>query len=376
MVYLDYSATTPVRQEVLDSFVMVCKNYIGNSNSLHLLGSKSRHLMEEAEKAILSLLQTKNSEIVFTSGATEANNLAILGVIEAYPKRGKHILTTPLEHSSVSETLRYLKTKGYEVEEVPLDDNGQVDLDCFRKMLRPDTVLVTMASVSSEVGILQPISKMGAILRDYPTTLFHVDGTQQVGKVPVCLDDIDLFSFSAHKIYGIQGIGALIKKKNVNLCPQLHGGKSQSKYRSGTPSLALMVSFAKALRLVLEEMHANCEKIQTLHDLLVFELAKIEGVVFNSTEKSIPHIVNISIPGIKAEVLLHALEQDEIYVSTKTACSKNDAASPAVLALGKDQQTASSSIRISLSYLTTEEEIKKFLKVFALCVKKLNFRKS
>ena len=375
MVYLDYSATTPVNKEVLDSFNKVVIEYPGNANSIHKLGSKSWHLLEAATKQVASLMGVNSDEVIFTSGASEANNLAILGVINKYKNRGKHILTTKLEHSSILETLKYLEKEGYKIEYLKLDENGQVDINDLKSKLNDETVLVSLAQVSSEVGIIQDINKIGQVLKDYPRVIFHVDGTQAVGKIPVKLDNVDLYSFSSHKIYGLNGVGALIKKRHIELEPLIHGGKSQTIYRSGTPTHALCASFAKALKLVLENSRDKYNHVLKLNQKLKESLETMNDVIINSNNYSVPHIVNISIKDIKPETMLHALEEKDIYISTKTACSKDSSMSLGVYELTKDKEIASSSIRISLSYLTTSDEVDYFLEVFKTKLKELRFRK-
>ena len=249
MIYLDYSATTPVNEEVLSSFVKATKNYIGNPNSLHKLGVESNKLINDATKQISDILNVKPNEIIYTSGASEANNLAIKGICLRNNKR-KHIITTELEHSSVIGPCSYLQRLGYEVDFVKLDENGIVDLNDLKKLIKEDTILVSIASVNSEVGVLQPINEIGKLIKEVnKNTYFHSDITQSVGKVKINLDYVDLASFSAQKFYGLKGVGCLIKKENIVLEPLIHGGKSTTVYRSGTPALGLIVSTAKALRL-------------------------------------------------------------------------------------------------------------------------------
>lgn len=375
MIYLDYSATTPVREEVLDSFLKVSKNYIGNSNSLHKLGVASKKLMDQATEQVADLLGVKSSEVIFTSSASESNNLAIMGIVHKYRNRGKHIITTELEHSSILETLSYCEKLGYIIDIVPILENGLIDMNEFKKLLSKDTLLVSIAMVSSEVGVKQDIEAISNILKDYPTTFFHVDGTQAVGKVDISLEGIDLFSFSAHKFYGLKGIACLIKKDGIEVEPLIHGGKSQTIYRSGTPALALIVSLAKALRLQLENLEDKQAEVLKLNRLLYLGLEKIKGVVINSNQYCINHIVNFSVPGIKAETLLHALEQKDIYISTKTACSKDSDASLALLAMGKDESIAETSLRVSISHLTRSDEISCFLKNLEKCIEQLTLNK-
>ena len=375
MVYLDYSATTPVNPEVLKTFDKVSLEYPGNANSLHELGRKSADLMNASVKQIADILKVNSDEIILTSGASEANNLAILGIILKYRNRGKHILTTKLEHSSVSETVKFLESFGYMVEYLNLLPDGKIDLEDLKNKLTNETVLVSICQVNSEIGIMQDVNQIGEILKEYPRVIFHVDGTQAIGKIKVDLTNIDLYSFSGHKIYGLKGIGCLVKKRGIELVPIIHGGKSQTIYRSGTPMPALYASFAKALRLIYTDFDSKYSHIVKLHDFLINELLKIDLIHVNSNENCIPQIINFSIQGIKPETMLHALSEKDIYISTKTACSEDNSLSESVLALTKNKDLAKSSLRISISYLTTEEEIKYFLKVLQEKIKELSFQK-
>ena len=376
MVYLDYSATTPVDRRVLESFDSVSLEYIGNPNSLHKEGVKARKLMEAAVDQVASLLHVKSEEIIFTSGASESNNLVIFGVINKYKNRGKTIITTKLEHSSILSGVNYLKQNGYTIKYVKVDENGQVDLDDLKKLIDDDTLLVSICEVNSEIGIIQNVNEIGAFLKEYPKVIFHVDGTQAVGKKQVNLDNIDLYSFSGHKIYGLKGVGVLVKKEGIELEPIIFGGKSQSSYRAGTPALALIVSLAKALRLIMDDLDSNISYVADLNKKLKNGLKKIKGVSINSNEYCVPQVVNLSINGIKPETLLHALEEDDIYISTKTACSKDDAISLAVYTLTRDEEKAKSSIRVSLSHLTKENEIDFFLNSKITKYRKINYGKN
>lgn len=372
MKYFDYSATTPVSKEVLDTFVQTAQKYPGNPNSLHKLGSDSKRLMDSATKQVANLLHVKEEEIIYTSGASESNNMAIKGIAFQYQNRGKHMITTRLEHSSVEEPLNYLKTLGFDVDYAPLKSDGTIDIEKFKSLLREDTILVTIASVSSELGILQPIQEIGEILRDYPKCFFHVDMTQMIGKVPCSLENVDLMSMSAHKIYGLKGIGLLYKKEKIELVPLIHGGKSTTKYRSGTPALPLIVSLAKALRMSLESIYEHQKQVEIYNHMLIEALKKMDGIYMNSTEKSIPHIINISIDGIKPETLLHALEKREIYVSTKSACATSNQSIP-VYEVTKSEKRSLESIRISLSHLTTKEEVEEFIDVLKSVIESLRW---
>lgn len=370
MIYLDYSATTPVDDRVLDTFVKVTKDYIGNPNSLHELGVEAKKLIDASTKQIADILRVKESEVIYTSGASEANNMAIKGICFKYKNRGKHIITTTLEHSSVLEVFKYLESEGFEVSYAKLDENGIVDLDELKKIIRDDTILVSICSVNSEVGVRQPVEEIGLLLKDYPKLYFHSDVTQSIGKEKVDFTNIDLASFSGQKFYGMKGIGGLIKKESIILESLIHGGKSTTVFRSGTPATALIVSLAKAMRLAYENYEEKREKVFELNKYLVDEL-KTLPVDINSNEKCIPHIVNLSLRNIKSETMLHALEKDNIYISTQTACSQGNY-SLAVFSVTNDKEKASKSIRISLSHLTNKDDINKFLKIFKNNLEKLN----
>ena len=371
MIYLDYSATTPVRDEVLDSFSKCSREYIGNPNSLHTLGVKSKEIIDAATNQIKELLNLSDVDIIYTSGSSESNNLAIKGICNKYKNRGKHIITTPLEHSSIYGPINYLIDQGFEVSFVKLDSNGLVDLEDLKKLIRDDTILVSINAVNSEIGIRQPIEEIGELLSMYPKIYFHADLTQAIGKIKIDTKNIDLFSFTAHKFYGIKGIGCLVKKDKIVIEPLIHGGKSTTIYRSGTPMPALIVSLAKALRLALENLDDKYNKVLELNKYLKEKLSTYDLVRINSNDACIPYVLNISVLGVKPETMLHALESDDIYISTQSACSASNNLSKAVLSVTKDEARASSSIRISISYLTTKEEIDTFLKSFKKHYKKL-----
>lgn len=369
MIYLDYSATTPVNEEVLATYIKVTKEIIGNANSLHNLGVQAKNIIDASSKQIASILHIKPTEIIYTSGASEANNTAIKGICLKYQARGKHIITTELEHSSIAEPLKYLKQLGFEVEYVKLTKTGQVDLEDLKNKLRQDTILVTIASINSELGIPQPIEEIGKLVAQYPKAYFHSDITQSLGKESVDLTNIDLASFSAQKFYGMKGIGALIKKETIVIEPLIHGGKSTTKDRSGTPPTALIVSMAKALRLAYENLEEK-NKLVTEKNQELRSFFQQENILVNSPKTAIPHIINISLTKVKPETMLHALEKEEIYISTQTACSTTSK-STSVYAITNDIDRATHSLRISLSYLTTSQELKKFMEVFITKKKEL-----
>ena len=361
MVYLDYSATTPVDEEVLNTYVKASK-FIGNPNSLHKLGLEAKHLIDASSKQTADILGVKPNELIYTSGASEANNLAIKG-IELYHNRGKHIITTDLEHSSIYGPISYMEDHGYEISYVPLK-NGIVDIEAMEKLIRKDTVLVSINAVNSETGIRQPVEEIGDLLKKYPKVIFHSDMTQAVGKIKVNLENVDLASFSAHKFFGPKGIGVLVKKENIDLMPLISGGKSTTSYRSGTPATPLIAALAKALRLAYENNEEDNKRIKQLNKMLRDGLSSYERVYINSNENAVDHILNFSVVGVKPETFMHALEEDEIYISMQSACATGDT-SRSVLALTGDKAKAVSSLRVSISKKTTKEEIEYFLGCFA-----------
>lgn len=371
MIYLDYSATTPVDKDVLKSYDKTCLEYIGNPNSFHKLGVAANDLITAATNQIAGILKVHPDEIIYTSGASESNNLAIKGIALKYQNRGKHMITTMLEHSSIIAPMGYLQEQGYEVEFVNINDQGLVDLDHLKSLLRDDTILVSICGVDSEIGLRQPIEEIGELLKAYPKCFFHVDATQAIGKSRIDFSNVDLISISAHKFYGMKGFGLLIKKDKIMLEPLIHGGKSTTIYRSGTPAVPLIVSTAKALKQIDEKMDTIAPMLKALNAKIKTKLKTYDKVILNSTNNSIPHVINFSILDIKPETFVHALEEYEIYISTKSACSTADSISKAVYAVTKNEDAAFSTLRISLSYLTTEAEVEELLRCFDLCYQSL-----
>ena len=374
MIYLDYSATTPVDKRVLNTFNKVCLEYPGNSNSLHKLGVEAKELEDYATSCIGELLHLKDEEIIYTSGASEANNQVIKGVCSRYQNRGKHIITTYLEHSSVLSCMNYLTNQGFVVDYVKIDDDGRVDIENLKQLLTNQTILVSVCFLDSELGIRQPIREISEVLKDYPKCFFHVDCTQALGKVAIDFSLMDFASLSMHKIYGMKGIGLLVKKKNIVIDNLIHGGKSSTVYRSGTPALPLIVSSMKAIDLISHDIDKHYEYVSGLSHKIVDALKKYPNVFVNSTKYSIPYTINISLKNIKPETFVHAMDEYDIYLSTKSACSSSNTMSDAVYAVTKDRNRAMSSIRISLSFKTTEEEVQEFLSVFSKVYEKLNIK--
>lgn len=364
MIYLDYSATTPVSYDVLESFNKASRDYIGNANSIHSLGVKSKALLNSATKQIAELLNVNCSELIYTSGATESNNLALIGYAMRYKNRGHHIITTKLEHPSIYSIVNYLETLGFEISYVDNDSDGLIDLDDLKSLIREDTILVSICGVNSETGIRQPLKTIRQVIKkENPNTAFHSDLTQALGKISINLHDVDLASFSGHKIFGPKGIGLLYKSDKIDLEPVIHGSSKSSPLRPGTPPLPLIVALSKAVRLALSDLPKKEEYIKNLNEKIVNDLSHFPEIRFNKSRYSIPHILNISLMQIRPESFIHAMEEHEVYISTNTACSSNDL-STSVMALYNDKVRALTTIRISLSSITTVEEVNKFLTYF------------
>lgn len=363
MIYLDYAASTPVDDEVLNEFIRVSKEYYANPNSNHTLGMKAKMVIDEATKNIAKLLNVKENEIIYTSGSSESNNLVIKGVCERYKSRGKHILISSLEHNSIVSSCTYLQELGFEVEIIPVDKYGIINIDELKKMLRDDTILVSITSVDSELGIREPIEEIASILKEYPNCFFHTDASQAIGKVNIDYSDVDLITITPHKFYGLSGVGILVKRDNVFLKPQINGGKSSTIYRSGTPDTALIASASIALKKSLENMEERRISVIDKNKKIVEYLKGKKDVTINSNNNSIPYIINFSVQNRKSNDLQKKLNDLEIYVSTKTSCCPIETPSKLVYAVTKNKSLASSSIRLSLSHLTTNAEIDKFIEV-------------
>ncbi len=374
MIYLDYSATTKVDKDVLKAFNKVCLNNYANSNSSHKIGIESNNLITNSLVLISKLLNIKPSEIIFTSGASESNNLAIKGIAFKNQSKGKHIITTKLEHSSVIATLSYLNTLGFEIEFVNLLEDGTVDLNHLKSILRNDTILVTITAVDSELGIRQPIEEIGSILNNYPNCVFHTDMTQCIGKDKIDLANVDLASFSGHKFFCFKGIGALYKRDGIEIEPLIHGGRSVTIYRSGTPQTELIVSMGKAIETALSDLNKKHDYVSVLNNKIREEISKYKNIYINSTNKSIPQILNFSIVGVESEKIQKSLEEYEIYISTRSACTKSKEPSTSVLTVTNSHERAISSLRISLSYKTKRREVKEFLRCFKICYDKIEWK--
>lgn len=371
MIYLDYSANTPADPAVLQAFLETEQAYAGNPNSDHPAGLAARERMAQATEAIARLLGAAPAEIIHTSGASEANNLALKGIAQASCSAGRHILTTVLEHASVSGPLAALQRQGWEIEQVEVGRDGCVSLPQLRERLRRDTVLVSVCAVDSELGTVQPIRQIAELVREFPHCRLHVDATQAVGKIGLELDGVDTMSIAPHKFYGLNGSGLLFKRRGLVIEPQIHGGSGSASYRSGTPALALAVSAEKALALALENREERSRYVRGLNGQLRAALLRYPRVRINSPETAVPHILNLSVQGVKGTVFQRALAEYGVCVSVKSACSSDGAPSKAVYAVSLDRKNALSSWRISLSHLTTQAELDGFLQAFDACYREL-----
>ena len=371
MIYLDYSANTPVDERVLEQFCAVERRCIGNANSHHQAGTAAKAEIDAATMKIAALLGVQPAEVIYTSGASESNNFALKGLARLSRHVGKHIISTPLEHSSVSGTLTALQEQGYEIDLLDVKRDGTVDLEQLRDLLRPDTICVAVTLVDSELGVVQPVEEIASILKEYPHCHLHVDATQAIGKIPVSFEGVDTMSLTAHKFYGLNGIGLLLKRRNLALEPLIHGGESTTIYRSGTPTVALASSLACALELAVNKQPQWAEHVAKLNAELRTALSAYPLVRINSPEHAIPHVLNLSVQNVKGTVFQRELDAKGVCVSVKSACSSDGLPSRAVFAVSRDRRNALSSWRISLSHLTTEDEIKAFLEAFDACYHQL-----
>lgn len=363
MIYFDYAATTPIRHEILDTYTDLLNNFFANPSSLHRLGQEASHMLNMAREQIASLFKRKSDEVIFTSGATEANNLAIKGYALRYQNRGKHLITSKIEHPSVLKAFEQLEKQGFECTYLDVDSYGKINIEELRKSIRNDTILVSIMAVNNEVGSINDIKEIASIVHQYPKAVFHSDTTQAIGKIDLPYSDIDMFVLSAHKLNGLKGSGALIKRKHIELLPLLSGGGQEFDYRSGTNDFQKEVVLAKTIRLALEDQKDHYSKVLELHDYIL-NLLKNDEIVINSSISGSPYIINFSFLNKRASVVVEALSKTGIMVSTISACSSKKTAHSYVLeAMGKSKQIYQNSLRVSFGYQNTKEEIDYFIRV-------------
>ncbi|MFY4774580.1 cysteine desulfurase family protein [Metabacillus sp. RGM 3146] len=376
MLYMDNSATTKPFPEVLDTYRQVSETFFGNPSSLHKLGGQAEHLIQQARKQVSNILDTKEEEIIFTSGGTEGNNMAIKGIALAHMNRGRHIIISSIEHPSVIEACKQLeKFFHFEITMLPVNQAGFVQIDDLKQSLRDDTILVSIMHVNNELGTIQPVEEIGRLLSDRPNTFFHIDHVQGAAKVPlnIKMSQADLCTMSAHKFHGLKGTGILFVKKGVELLPLHSGGSQERGYRSGTENTAGIVAAAKALRMASEKYKEKKRMLEETKSSLMNALEKLDGIVLNTISTgTAPHIVNFSVPGIKPEVLVHQLEEKDIYLSTTSACSsRQNAVSQTLLAAGKGEEIARSVLRISLSFEHSPEIVPYLVKTIEQSIQHL-----
>ncbi|MBQ8081312.1 MAG: aminotransferase class V-fold PLP-dependent enzyme [Clostridia bacterium] len=361
MIYLDYTANMPAAREALNAFVEAEARFPGNPNAHHAAGREAAAYLRDVTEGTAALLGVRPEEIIFTSGASESNSTAILGLAYAARHIGRHILTTPLEHASVSGCLTFLQEQGYEVDVLHTDRQGRLDLDELNELLRPDTVLLTLCAVDSELGIPQPVREARELLSAHPQCRLHVDATQAPGKMAFDYTLADTVSLSAHKFGGLNGSGLLIKKSGVAMEPLIHGGVSSTLYRSGTPAVALAASLRTALSITQERLDERLDTVRALNARLRKALAARPGITVYSPENAVPHILNLGVSGIRGSAMRDKLDRRGICVSVKSACSVENTPSRAVYALTGQRRAALEAFRVSLSHQTTEEEIARLI---------------
>ena len=373
IVYLDNAATTKVNHEVLNSYNQITLKYFANPSSIHSLGQEASRLLDKSREQVLNVLGLNHHEVIFTSGATEANNLAIKGYCLANRNRGNHIITVLTEHPSVLNTFKALEKYGFEVTYLSVNNKGVLEVNSLETAIKDNTILVSVMAVNNEIGATNPIKEIGELLKNYPKIAFHVDMTQAIGKISVPLDNIDMFSFSAHKFHGLVGSGALIKEKKIILEPLNHGGGQENNLRSGTNTLALSASLAKALRLAVNKQKENFERISYLRDCLVSYLKdNTDNFVINSLDEKNPYIVNFSSLNHKASVIVEALSNRGIMVSSLSAChSKNEDYSYVVLAMSNDMKRAHNTIRVSFSEENTVDDVNALIRALKQIMKEI-----
>jgi cysteine desulfurase len=361
-VYFDNSATTRVSEPVKDIVVKTMTEDFGNPSSMHMVGVRAEKYIKDAQENIAKILKTDFKEIYFTSGGTEANNMAIIGSAQANKRKGNKIITSAVEHASVSNTMKYLETQGFEVVYLPVDSHGVVSIEALKKEMDDKTILVSIMYVNNEVGAIQPINQIGEYIKKVnPQVVYHVDAIQAFGKMEIKpkKDKIDILTVSGHKIHGPKGVGFIYIKKNTKIQPIIWGGGQQMGVRSGTENVSGIAGIGQAAKDCYDHLEENIKNMTEVKDYLIEKLEEMEGVTVNSQKgkESAPHIVSASFSGIRSEVLLHALEDKGIYVSAGSACSSNKPAVSATLqAMGIDKNLLESTVRFSFSELNTVKE--------------------
>lgn len=371
MIYFDNSATTKPYPEALATYTEVATRIWGNPSSLHNLGSQATRILEASRKQIAELIGKKAEEIYFTSGGTEGDNWILKGVAFEKAPYGKHIIVSDIEHPAIKESAAWLKTQGFEVDYAPVDARGFVKVDALASLLRPDTTLVSVVAVNNEIGSIQPIHDIAALLEDRPTVSFHVDAVQALAKVATEVylpERVDFATFSSHKFHGLRGVGFVYIKEGKKITPLLTGGGQEKEMRSTTENVAGIAATAKALRLAMENQEAFASKTQQMKEVIRKELANYPDVtIFSGEDYFAPHILTFGIKGVRGEVVVHAFEEFDIYISTTSACSSK-AGKPAgtLIAMGVDKSIAQTAVRLSLDLENDMSQVEQFLTKFKL----------
>ena len=371
MIYFDNSATTKPYPEALATYTEVATRIWGNPSSLHNLGSQATRILEASRKQIAELIGKKAEEIYFTSGGTEGDNWILKGVAFEKAPYGKHIIVSDIEHPAIKESAAWLKTQGFEVDYAPVDARGFVKVDALASLLRPDTTLVSVMAVNNEIGSIQPIHEIAALLEDRPTVSFHVDAVQALAKVATEVylpERVDFATFSSHKFHGLRGVGFVYIKEGKKITPLLTGGGQEKEMRSTTENVAGIAATAKALRLAMENQVAFASKTQQMKEVIRKELANYPDVtIFSGEDHFAPHILTFGIKGVRGEVVVHAFEEFDIYISTTSACSSK-AGKPAgtLIAMGVDKSIAQTAVRLSLDLENDMSQVEQFLTKFKL----------
>lgn len=371
MIYFDNSATTKPYPEALATYTEVATRIWGNPSSLHNLGSQATRILEASRKQIAELIGKKAEEIYFTSGGTEGDNWILKGVAFEKAPYGKHIIVSDIEHPAIKESAAWLKTQGFEVDYAPVDARGFVKVDALASLLRPDTTLVSVMAVNNEIGSIQPIHEIAALLEDRPTISFHVDAVQSLAKVATEVylpERVDFATFSSHKFHGLRGVGFVYIKEGKKITPLLTGGGQEKEMRSTTENVAGIAATAKALRLAMENQEAFANKTQQMKEVIRKELANYPDVtIFSGEDHFAPHILTFGIKGVRGEVVVHAFEEFDIYISTTSACSSK-AGKPAgtLISMGVDKSVAQTAVRLSLDIENDMSQVEQFLTKFKL----------
>ena len=371
MIYFDNSATTKPYPEALATYTEVATRIWGNPSSLHNLGSQATRILEASRKQIAELIGKKADEIYFTSGGTEGDNWILKGVAFEKAPYGKHIIVSDIEHPAIKESAAWLRTQGFEVDYAPVDARGFVKVDALASLLRPDTTLVSVMAVNNEIGSIQPIHEIAALLEDRPTVSFHVDAVQALAKVATEVylpERVDFATFSSHKFHGLRGVGFVYIKEGKKITPLLTGGGQEKEMRSTTENVAGIAATAKALRLAMENQEAFASKTQQMKEVIRKELANYPDVtIFSGEDHFAPHILTFGIKGVRGEVVVHAFEEFDIYISTTSACSSK-AGKPAgtLIAMGVDKSIAQTAVRLSLDLENDMSQVEQFLTKFKL----------